>query len=61
MRRFATKEHLCRETVDIVKQFKYLCENICEFFYVVDGQTILFSFICQLINHHTYIIILLFD
>ena len=25
------------------------------FFYVVDGQTILFSFIYQLINHHAYI------
>ena len=24
-------------------------------FYVVDGRTILFSFICKFINHHAYI------
>ena len=55
MRHVATKEHQCREIVNIVKTFKDLCDNFCDFFYVVDGLTILFSFICQLKNHHTYI------
>ena len=55
MRRVATKEHQCRETVNMVKQLKDLCDNLCEFFNVVDVRTILFSIICQLINHHTYI------
>ena len=32
-----------------------LCDNVCVFLCVVDGRTLLFSFICQLINHHTYI------
>ena len=44
MCRVATKGHQCRETVNIVKQFKDLCENFCKKNYVVDVGTILFSF-----------------
>ena len=56
MRRVATKEHQCRETVNIVKQFKGLWDYFIDFFcYVVDGRTILFYCICHLINHHIYI------
>ena len=31
MRRVATKQHKCRETVNIVKQFKDLCNNFREY------------------------------
>ena len=53
MRRVARKEHQCRETVNIVKQFKDLCDNFRDFFmWWMYGQH---CFLLYLVNKSSYI------
>ena len=60
MRRVATKEQ-CRDTVNIVKQFKDLCDNFREFFLCGGWTGTIVSFYMSVINSsYIYLIILLF-
>ena len=55
MRLIATKEHQCRETENIVKQYKDLYDNFRgKKLYGGCTDNIVFFYI-QFINHHTYI------